>query len=106
MQDAVEEDGDEKVVKEGFKIILLDGRHYCSATRQLNAEGRQEWTECPLHVTQVIYEDGQAVGEAEVMKSSRITNTSTAIVLIDRSLFSVMEVLVNHSGSFELQYVV
>lgn len=35
LQDAVAKDGDEKVVKEGIKMILLDWCHCCSAASQL-----------------------------------------------------------------------
>lgn len=40
--DAIEENDGRKVTKEGCKIILVDGRHCCSALRQQNGEDRHE----------------------------------------------------------------
>lgn len=35
LEDGIVEEGGRKVVKEGFKIILLNERHFCSAVPQL-----------------------------------------------------------------------
>lgn len=43
-----------KVVKEGFKMILLDGRNCCGSVHQLKVEGGHEWTERLLRVTEVL----------------------------------------------------
>lgn len=83
MQDALTENGDPKVVKHGLKMISLDGRHHYSAVRQLEVEGGYVCTECLLHVIQVIFRDGQAVGQGEAIKSWGTKNTSSAIVRRD-----------------------
>lgn len=71
-------------MKEEFTLISLDERHRCNAERQLNAEDEQERTERSLFITQALRLDKKAIGQAEAMKLSRMTNTTTAIVHIDR----------------------
>lgn len=65
-----------------------------------------ERTERPLCVTHVICRNNQAVRKAEVIKFSWMTNTSTAIVQMDRSFLSLMKAVLTFVGKFELQYVV
>lgn len=44
MEVAVPVQGGRNFGKEGFKMILLDGRDRCSSERQPKVEGRHEWT--------------------------------------------------------------
>lgn len=39
MEGSGTEEGGQKVVNNGVKAILLDGRHFCSAVRQRKADG-------------------------------------------------------------------
>lgn len=51
-----------KVVKEGFKVILLEGSHHCVAVHQLKVEDEQEYTERLMCVIQVFRPGGQVIG--------------------------------------------
>lgn len=43
MEDSAAEESCRTMVKEGFKMMLLDGHHHCSAVCVPNTEDRQEW---------------------------------------------------------------
>lgn len=58
MQGAVALQQGRKVVKKSFNITLLDGRHRCSAVRQIKAVHGRRWTKYLLRVTQVNQRDG------------------------------------------------
>lgn len=80
MEDAIAEQLGRNVVKEGFKLIILDGCDRYGAVRQGKAEDGHEWTDRPLCMSELICRDVQAIGQIEATKLSRMTNTSVAIV--------------------------
>lgn len=48
MKDAVAVQGDQKILKQGFKTILLFGRHHCCAACRSKSEKGYKWTGCQL----------------------------------------------------------
>lgn len=98
----LEKDGG-KVTKGGCKMVLLDESHHCRAVSQLSAEIGCEWTKCQLHFVQDIYWDSPDAWQAEKIKNSGMTNTSTAIVHMDCTFLSVMKAVLNYAGAFGLQ---
>lgn len=70
MKDAIVEQGDQKFVSEGFKKILLDGRHHCCAVRQLQPEDEHWCADSPVRVVQDIHRNGHAAGYTEAIKLS------------------------------------
>lgn len=78
--------------------MLLDGHYRCRGVLQLNAEGGHAWTEHPLGIALVIRCDSQAIGQANTMNLSKMSNTSTVVVHIDRVLLYLMEAVLNNSG--------
>lgn len=61
MKDAIAGKGGQRVVKEGFELILLSKRYCCIVVRQLNTEDGGEWSKRPLQTTHTICQDGQAI---------------------------------------------
>lgn len=98
--------GDQKVVKQVFKMLLLDYRHCYSTVRQLKAKVKHKWIERSLCVIQVICWDSRAVEWDEEIKSLPMTTTSTAILRMERSFMSVMKAVLNYARAFDLQWVV
>lgn len=45
IEDEITNQSGREVVKEGFKLLSLDGRHHCSAVRRVKADGGFEWTD-------------------------------------------------------------
>lgn len=62
-EDAIREEDGRKVAKRGFKLILLDMRHSCSAVEQLKAEDGRKRTKSLLHTSKVNRWDGRAIGQ-------------------------------------------
>lgn len=102
--DAVAEQCDGKLVKEGLKLIILDEPLRCSTVLQLKAEGRPKWSESPLHIIQRIRWDSQAIRWSERAKLSQITSRSTSIMGVVHSFLSLMRGILNYLTAFELQY--
>lgn len=63
MEDTVAVQAGRTVLKQRRKVILLDEHHLYSCVCQLKEEGGNEWAVGPLHFTQVIRRDGQAIGQ-------------------------------------------
>lgn len=84
MKYGVLEQRSQEVLKEGFKIILLNKCHICSAVPQLEAEDGGDCAQLSLRNTQVLRHSTQAIRQAEDIKLSGITNMSITIVLMDR----------------------
>lgn len=57
-----------KILNEVSKMILLNGRHRCSAVRQVKVESGYALTGRPLRGAQVVRQDGQGIGQAERIK--------------------------------------
>lgn len=102
MKNAVAVQDCRKVVKEGFKMILLDERHWFRSLQQLKVKIRHQWTERSVHVTKFILRYGQALGQTDTIKFLRVTLTSTAIVRMYCSFLSVMKTVLYYAGTFEL----
>lgn len=98
MQDAISTEEGEKVGKECFKLILLDGCTRFRTARQLNEEGEHEWAERLLSVIEVICQGGQAIEQAKAIRLSRMTNRFTVIMHTDHSFLSVIKTGLNYVG--------
>lgn len=85
---------------------IFYGCNRYSAIRQLKAEDGHEWPEGLLCVTRVIHRDVHNFGRADAGELSRTTNMSTAIVRMDRSILSVMKVVLNFTEASKLQHAV
>lgn len=88
IEGVVVEQGGQNVVKDVFKMILLDDRHRCSALGLLKAASRQKLIERYMRLSGVIPRDGQAAGQAMEIELSRTTNTCNAIFRMHQSLLS------------------
>lgn len=84
-------------------MISLDGHHRCSAVCPIKTEGEHEWIERSLHVTKVLHRDSQPVGQVEAFNLSRMRNTFSPIVRMDRLFLSAMEAVLNYKGTSGLQ---
>lgn len=104
MHGAVADQHDRNIVKNEFKMMILNGRHCCSTVLQLKADSGHKHTERTLRVTQIICQCGQAILQPDVIKLSRITSMSTAIGRTDRSFQPVMKAVLNYTGVFELRH--
>lgn len=102
MHKAVTVEGGRKVVKQGFKINILDKRHRRSSMCQLKTEGEHKWTERPPRKIQVICQDELAVEQLEEIKMSCTTNKSIAILRMTCSFLSVMRAVLSYAGAFQL----
>lgn len=59
-----------------------------------------------LQAIAVVRQDGERFDEAEAVKQSRMTSTTSAIVRTDRSILSVMKVVLNYTSALRLQHFV
>lgn len=84
-------------------MILLDERLRFSALHKLKTEGGHDWTERSLRITQVIHWSSQFIEQAQAINLPRMTNRTTVIVRMDRSLQSVMKAVLNYVWVFQLQ---
>lgn len=66
--------------------------------RQLKVHIGHKLAEKPLCVFQVIPRDDQAIGLAEAIKFSQMTNPSAAIVCRDCSILAVMKEILSYAG--------
>lgn len=103
-EDARTQKGHEKVVWERFELTLLDVHHRCNAVGMLNVEDGHEWAKRPMHITQAILRDYQAIIQAEGIALPRMKNASTEIVRMDHFILSVAKAILIYAGSFKLQY--
>lgn len=83
-------------------MIILNERHCCSSVHQDKSERGKQWIERPLSVTQAICCDGQINGQAKKINVSRMPNLSTGILGTKGSFMSLIKVVLNYAGGFEL----
>lgn len=89
MGDALAVESGRKLVKEGFRTILLDRRRRSTAVRLFKAVRGHKRAEHSLLVTQFIRPDVQAIEQAKVFMLSLMTNTPTATVRMNCSFLSI-----------------
>lgn len=70
----------------------------------LKEKGGVSWTGERFLVSQGMYRVAVLIGNAEVIKLSKVSNTSTSLVRRDTSFVDMMKGLVNYAFVFDLEH--
>lgn len=73
---------------------------------ELKVEGGYVWTGGKCCLQQIRRLDDEEIKQAEVMKLSKMSNTTNAIVCMDKSFVDITKGIISYMGAFELQHEV
>lgn len=70
----------------------------------LKVKGECIWTAEKLGMQQVIRRDWGEIKQVEAIMLSKISNTTTAVVRMDKSFVVIMNGVISYAGAFDPQY--
>lgn len=92
---------DLQALDNGAKRLLLDGRHYLQAMRQLNVEGHVGWIQLHVLVSLNIREAMVTISEAEGSKLSKLGIKVAGIMHRGSTFVGPTRMILNFSIAFE-----
>lgn len=94
----------QKIVSDEFNVIITDIQHRHNADDILFRTSEHPWTidHLPMHL--ILRQDRANIEQAEVIKLSKISKNSSALVRCDLTLVETMEELVKHAAVLDLRY--
>lgn len=80
LSDVFESSAGRPVQKQGFMMLIVDGRHCRKASLTLQDDDGPQWTRQGIRVRLRYRRDGRNITTAEKIKIRRVANKTTAIV--------------------------
>lgn len=85
-------------------MVTLDGLHRRKALCNSKVEGACTWTEEDLCLQRTIRRDGVKIKQVDAIKMSKMSNTTAAIIRMDRSSVDIRKDIISYVCAFQLQY--
>lgn len=90
----------ERVLKEHYFKVMLDGLHQCRSVELVRGEHHMAWAAKLFFMQYAFCIDGKPINPAQEIKLSKIVNISTAIVRCETSFTDTMQSVLNYVPAF------